>query len=277
MPTFLSLPYEIRQIIYDHALIVGTIAPFRHACAAVKDPYSFNPFTQPSYEYATTQIPISEELPNINLLKTCRLIHAEASPTLYSKNVWVLPMTEWAVNFFANALYNDERRAWVKRVYLYLQVQDMSVAERQAVAAETRLKLASEYKFLGWDCNACRAYLRTTGWPRKVKLILEYLALDFLAVNFYWSTFPGASGNMGVSALVAFADGFKYRMPAHLETYGLAGFRKEVIESMFCKWTEQRHAVSIPLSKGISENGVIIQSLELIIDWEGNIRKLNAT
>jgi len=220
--------------------------------------------------------PFRRSYQNTNLLKTCRLIHTEASPTLYSKNVWVLPMTVWTVKFFANSLYNDERRAWVKHVYLYLQAQDISVEERQAVASDTRLGLPSnvpQREVDEWTYNAYGTYLRTISWPRKVELILEHLALDSLAVNVCWSICPETVYcPLGISAIVAFADGFRYGMPTHFEIYSANGWDREATETMLRKWTEQRGETFIPLSKGLSENQDIIKSIEYYIAWEGTIR-----
>ncbi|MCJ1245136.1 hypothetical protein MMC30_002337 [Trapelia coarctata] len=274
MPSFFSLPYDIRQIIYNHALVVGTIAPYQRACAALKDSHSFNPFTElsdPEYRAPDWQVPISPELPNTNLLKTCRLIHAEASPTLYSKNVWVLPPTAWTAKFFESALYNDERRAWVKHVYLYLQAQDISAEERETVAADTLKGYPGDlpwHKVEDLSTNAYRKYLRTVSWPRKASFILEYLALDSLTVDIRWSSCLHGS----VSTIAAFADGFKYGVPTHFDISSEEGYYKHVAAIVLQRWTEQRKETFIPLSRGFRENEDMVKNIGRDIAWERTIR-----
>lgn len=68
---FLSLPPELRTVIYDHCLIIpGEIVPYP-GIAEEEDEVEF-------------------EKPTIALLEVSRLIRAEARPSLYSKNIWRL-------------------------------------------------------------------------------------------------------------------------------------------------------------------------------------------
>ncbi|MCJ1245135.1 hypothetical protein MMC30_002336 [Trapelia coarctata] len=115
--SFLSLPAEIRYMIYEYALIVGRIWPYR-----------------PSRKGANKSGHIADltvQRPNTNLLKTCPQINAEASPILYLKNPFILPTTALTVRFFDNTLHSDISRAWVKDVYLLLETSDVTVHQEE--------------------------------------------------------------------------------------------------------------------------------------------------
>ena len=57
MVSFLPFPLEVREMIYELALVVGNVFPYIG----------------------------SINVPNVNLLQTCRTIHMAAFPFLYSK------------------------------------------------------------------------------------------------------------------------------------------------------------------------------------------------
>ena len=86
MSSFLSLPREVRDMVYSLALVVGEVWPYRQTEArGYGHTYKCEPF---------------DDVPSIRLLFTCRLIHDEAEPLLYMKNMIVLPNHDLTERFF---------------------------------------------------------------------------------------------------------------------------------------------------------------------------------
>lgn len=81
MTSFLSLPPEVREMIYSYALVVGDVYPYRKT-----QQQQYN--TSGLYWY-----PGQVTHPAVHLLSTCRIIRHEAEPVLYSQNVINLPVS----------------------------------------------------------------------------------------------------------------------------------------------------------------------------------------
>jgi len=241
---FLSFPPEIRQMVYDYALIVGNVMPYLKSYEAAFGDKSLAPlvrFCGP---------------PNISLLETCRLVYAEASRTLYSKNTFMLPTTWVITRFFARALHTPTRRSWVKSVYLKFEFGDLFRLERNELyLGFIRDTLGEDQErcqeLRDWGFRAfCRVYTGCVCWPRLVNLILENLVLVTLKVDFF-DCFPlDLHRDMEAHALLAFQKGFAHGMPADFKAYGLSVLSEEKAEETLQTWTKQRHEASVSLRQG---------------------------
>ena len=270
MANILSLPLEIRQMIYSYILIVGSLMPYQrsHELALGDDAWlhSIKPLPSP---------------PITALLETCRTIYTEASPILYSKNKFYLPITELTAKFFAQALHNSTRCSWVKSVHLELLPQDMfqpycpacedhitatlDDAEQCVLDEETfeedESSHCDELHYLG---EAYKQHLRLVSWPQKVELVIENLALDYLSVDLVDPNCCCGDHicQMAASALSPFSMGFAHGMPTYLKIYG-----SDIIDGRRAKramrhWTEQRKQGSIPLIQGLNENWWLVHRVE---------------
>ncbi|MCJ1245129.1 hypothetical protein MMC30_002330 [Trapelia coarctata] len=253
MVRLLSFPREIRQIIYRYALSVGFVHPYR-----LQDSQETGYFT---------------EVPNVNLLATCRQINAEASALLYSENTFFLPDTDLTIKFFTNALHNATRRAWVKSVHLGLGDHEISVSNLRTINSKIVDVLHILPHGTPWYQHvACKCYLRQVSWPRKVQPILDFLRLDSLVINFAGARCTKGCCFLTASALSAFQAGFAHGMPTNLEICGLtpcgSGLNYNVENPRRTKscvralqfWTKLRNEKCVPLNNGW-------KAMKSLVDW----------
>jgi len=266
MANFFSLPLEVRQMIYSYVLILGGLMPY-----------------QRSHELALTEnawlhamIARLPDPPITSLLETCRLIHAEASPILYSKNKFYLPLTALTVKFFKYALHNSTRCLWVKSVHLEFLPQDTSVPECCTEEGDlNEVGMFREYKMeydeSGGDEDELYRHkvhkreLRMSAWPRKTDLVLENLALDCLTVDL---VDPNCQCGIDFCAMVAsslatFSPGFAHELPSKLRIYGSHFVDPRTVKEAMQCWTEQRKQKFIPLSQGLKENSRFVHEVEM--------------
>jgi len=238
MPTFLSLPPVIRQIIYNHTLIVGDVWPYGY----------------PNF--------LTIKRPNTNLLKTSRLINNEASPTLYSKNHFMLPPTLLTVKFLHNTLHSAERRSCMEHISLSLTHEDLPASKHQTMLSKFQLTQPGLQDSALDDHvqKAVKRHLRLVLWPQKVQFILDHLALDSL-VLFVW--YRGYR-----EAIFAFADGFKNGVTASFRIHGLYPASRRGAEGMVRRWTEQRGEGKMTLRRGREENGMYAVGYEKVEEKE---------
>ncbi|MCJ1471807.1 hypothetical protein MMC13_000448 [Lambiella insularis] len=262
MINFLFFPREVRQMIYDYALIVGKVYPHvlveAYLCNGTMDK--------------------EPERPTANLLKTCRLINREASPILYSKNTFVLPMSALTQRFFEHALDTSDRRAWVKSVVLRLDPGDLDESDRREVVRREIEELGDSLAEFGnnisetlYTCGGDlhRAFKKRLGdicWPRKVKPVLDYLALDDLTLDFYFSTCPDECCPMAYTALAAMKPGFAYGMPASLDFADSSPFDPKKFDRYLRLWTDIRRGSHLPLEQGLE----LDKDFRKEVEYEGN-------
>ncbi|MCJ1288825.1 hypothetical protein MMC34_000355 [Xylographa carneopallida] len=101
MTDFLSLPVEIRRMIYIHALVVGFIYPYFET--QKRDFPCYLGHFEPS-QFGDSHNQERYQLPNVHLLQSCRLVYGEASPILYAKNHVLLPTLDLTLKFFTRCL-----------------------------------------------------------------------------------------------------------------------------------------------------------------------------
>jgi len=243
-------------MIYRYALSVGVVHPYR-----LQDSQETGHFTEDA---------------TVALLATCRFINTEASYTLYSQNTFFLPDTDLTIKFFANALHSPTRRAWVKSVHLGLGYHDISASNLQTIESKITERhqgnyMLRHYGTRAFQHDAHRCYMRQISWPRKVKLILDFLRLDSLVINFADSRCCRECCSLTASALATFQAGFAHGVPTNLEMYGLTPppliyhventLRLGCFERALRMWTEQRVQKSLPLSKGF-------KAMKELVDWK---------
>lgn len=245
-------------MIYDYALVVGNVIPYQDANTAALS--KCNHPLSPVYEH-----------PSVNILNSCRFIHAEASSTLYSRNTFLLPTTSLTKEFFTKALHNPTRRSWVKSVYLVLWPEDMNQTERQVLGDKVREYESTSPEvpshYISTKMHAAdRLHVRLVSWPQKVNLILDHLALDKLVVNLVGSICHSGCCWEELAAILAFQKGFAHGMPAVFKMK-FSGY----IYNCMQKWTEQRKQPSVSLRQGL-ETIEWLQApiLSTVPEWEDN-------
>ena len=94
LPPFLRLPYEIRLIIYNYALLVDyEIIPYPSPYRVQKPSLKFSRLQRRFLKYGYfTHGPSSPKLPSLNLLAVNKQIFEETAPILYGKNTWRMPV-----------------------------------------------------------------------------------------------------------------------------------------------------------------------------------------
>jgi len=230
-------------MIYDYALVIGNVIPYQDANTAALSKCEYP--LSPVYEH-----------PSVHMLNTCRLIHAEASSTLYSRNTFLLPTTSLTKEFFTKALHNPTRRSWVKSVYLMLWPEDMNQTERQVLGDKVREyestspEVPSHYISVKMHA-ADKLHVRLVSWPQKVNLILDHLALDKLVVNLAGSICHFRCCWQEPGAILAFQKGFAHGMPAFFRMYWCEHDYTKDAKLCVQKWTEQRKQPSVSLRQGL--------------------------
>ncbi|MCJ1287435.1 hypothetical protein MMC26_006786 [Xylographa opegraphella] len=302
MTSFLSLPYEIRRMIYTHALVIDYIRPY---FALQGEKYlCYHSDTMPPGRFWQSMA----DLPDVDLLQTCRQIHAEASPILYAENQILLPILDLTLRFFKRCLHTPERCSWVKSVGLSLESADMYERQREIVFnrhwKELREVMTSalypgryEYKglqheFQEWGKGLHLAYKRHLTqviWPRKVAPVLDLLSLDRLLLYLDCPTCHDGCCVLTNSALSSFTPGFAKGVPKSVEfiTYPQASLYETVckahkddddddgcdvaranriIQNLMTRWTEQRQKKSYSLKEGFK---TVKRAFWLIEEEEG--------
>ena len=218
---FLSLPREVRDMIYSFALVVGTVWPYRQS-------------QRRDYESVSVLWSDGSAAPNIWLLFTCRQIHDEAEPLLYKRNMIELPILPLTARFFIKSLHNTERCSWVKNVFLSLTHEDLTretaCSYVEPCTQITRFCTGSDYLCRAEYCvcsHICediphdlfQAQLHTWIWPSKTKHVLDKLKLDRLIVCFCNSICMEQCCNMEGDALMSFKSGFVHGMPREVSLW----------------------------------------------------------
>ena len=253
MNSFLLLPLEVRQMIYELALVIRDVYPYYLAeheemCPGTRDCF-----------------PRSK--PNLNILATCRLIHIEASPIVYGKNTFMLPVSELTVKFFTTALHTRERQSWVKSVKLSLTAIDLTPQARKEIADKETEDLD---EFLA-DPNMYDAYFERAMnrhgrllhqaykrkllcelWPQKVECILKHLTLDEFWLDIGSSYCHQYCCDLRIGALAAFTSGFAYGMPKLWHEKEFRSHQTKImnVRSMIASWTQLGKKKRITLEEG---------------------------
>ncbi|MCJ1249786.1 hypothetical protein MMC30_007012 [Trapelia coarctata] len=251
MTSFLSLPLEVRQMIYSYALVVGNVYPYRK--------------TQ-ELKYSTSgnfwpEIEITH--PAVRLLSTCRLIRQEAEPLLYGQNTVNLPVRGLAKRFFDSALHSHERRYWVKRVCVRFRSDDLEFEERVEVlwpltisilASLARRDTDDMLEVVVWDFgsevhDALKKRLYQSVWPRKIRPIIQHLKLDSITLDFDECYCTDRCCELAGYATSAFMPGFVHGMPKSVEIndpYDMTNFTERhrgvegIVKKLMRGWTAER-------------------------------------
>ena len=111
MTSFLSLPSEIRQIIYTHALAVGHICPYFETQKSEYPGYRGD-FNLLQFGYGNHKV-LYQPL-DVHLLQSCHFVYQGASPFLDSRNTILPPILHLTMKIVEKSLATPERRSWVK-------------------------------------------------------------------------------------------------------------------------------------------------------------------
>ncbi|MCJ1377304.1 hypothetical protein MMC17_000398 [Xylographa soralifera] len=304
MTNLLSLSLEIRRMIYTHALVVGHIYPY-FKTQHINYPCYSGDYKLPQFQYSHEQV--LYELPNVQLLQTCRLVYQEASPILYSKNQILLPILDLTLRFFNMCLHTPERCSWVKSVGLRLESSDMYEHERKIVFDRECANLRSESTrmhfpnkaaytvlhedFMVWGQAlhvAYKRHLTEVIWPRKVAPLLENLALDSLDLRMDVAHCHSDCCYMTNSALSSFTPGFAKGSPNRVNFSGYPedfwdkyadnyfdfehsdDFFSEAITTCMERWTQQREKSSYSMKQGFRWKKQILHGITEEEEEEGD-------
>ncbi|KAK6865468.1 hypothetical protein PG995_001996 [Apiospora arundinis] len=100
---FLDLPREIRNMIYRELLVRPQMFEFEHGMATAGRPILLRHSNDP---------PLA-----ISLLRTAKLVHAEAASTLYEKNLFELPVDDATYRAFFEAI-GPSNASLIARAYI---------------------------------------------------------------------------------------------------------------------------------------------------------------
>jgi hypothetical protein len=252
MTGFLSLPPEVREMIYSYALVVGDVYPYRK--------------TQ-QQQYNTSGLygdRVQFTHPAVHLLSICRIIRHEAEPVLYSRNVVNLPVSILTQRFFDKALHTPERCSWVKEICVRFRSDDLVQAERQQIlqprvtSISTRLARGDTSDMLrevilcfGYDVHdALKKHLWESVWPLKDHPVLQHLKLDTMILDFYECFCTDRCCMLADYALAAFEPGFVHGAPQSviikddefnmLQTAAGHCGAAQYVEKLMGHWTAQR-------------------------------------
>lgn len=146
----------------------------------------------------------------------------------------------------------------MKSVLLLLSSDDMSRSERDSIYRLKSKKLRKAMTDPVHDTSLHRNYihygrslhtaykhcLRQVCWPRKVDLVLEYLALDKLEINCAFSSCVGSCCDSKCSALSTLRAGFAHGMPLELKIIGASAQKIKTFIGMMARGTEHRKQTS---------------------------------
>ena len=239
---FTSLPPEVRQLVYAECLVVGKVFPY-----TVSERY---------HEYDNdddeqdTGLELSDcEVPSVALLQVCKMIHEEAEPMLYQRNIFVLPACDLTILFFKRSLHNDVRKSWVKSVELDFVAADLTRKDRELVL-DAQIALARNDLLFPEKCNAGaefahdlhEAYIERlvdVVWPRKASYVGNHLALRKIHLKFGLSECNEGCCLLPGAAIQAMKGGFARGMPVEVKITGL-GKAREPYRKVMAKWTSMR-------------------------------------
>ncbi|KAK0507862.1 hypothetical protein JMJ35_009751 [Cladonia borealis] len=252
---FMSLPPEVRRLVYVECLVVGKVFPYT--------------VSERCHEYDNleddedTELELSGcKVPNVALLQVCKRIREEAEPMLYQQNIVVLPVCDLTRLFFKRSLHNDIRKSWVQSVELEFLAADLTRKDREVVLDE-QIALAKD-DLLFPEMRADRDFsndlheayidrLAQVVWPRKASYVLDNLALRKIHLNFERTTCNEDCCGMRGKAIEAMEAGFAKGMPVKVKltglgdaSDGLGDAHRVTYRKVMAKWTSMRRQEDNP-------------------------------
>lgn len=247
MPTFLHLPPEIRQMIYNCCLVVGKIFPY--SVSETYDEYDDDYDDDP-----TTQELSDCEYPYVALLSVCRQMRLEAEPILYQRNTIVLPASDLTARFFKRCLHNETRRAWVRSVDISLDASDLTRSDRVVVLDEELALVREDMLFPEKAASlhgpsvtlssedlhdAYQIRLGEVVWPRKMSYVLDFLHLERLTVDLRESRCLDGCCCMVFQGIESLSKGFALALPSTIRVRG-AREQTQLAKGKMSRWTSER-------------------------------------
>ena len=252
---FMSLPPEVRRLVYAECLVVGKVFPY-----TVSERY--HDYDELDDEEDTGLESSGCEVPYVALLQVCKMIREEAEPMLYQQNIVVLPVCDLTRLFFKRSLHNDIRRSWVESVELEFLAADLTRKDRELVLDE-QIALAKDdllfpemrggHDFLHELHRAYNGHLVEVVWPRKASYVLDNLALRKIHLNFVRSACNEDCCVMRGKAIEAMKAGFAKGMPVKVKltglgdaSDGLGDAHRVTYRKVMAKWTSMRRQEDNP-------------------------------
>ncbi len=166
-PTFLGLPREVRDMIYEYCLVVN---------------YELNPHPT-DYEQYEMQRPLPRK-PDVALLKTNKQIHDEAAIVLYGKNIWrVSHQSNIAVKHQIWRNVSLFRHVVVSFDFRDLHSSQLLEISRAVHKSGRTIETEAEEAFVSAMIHADRRYDLESPWMAKARWVgemhLKTIVLDF--------------------------------------------------------------------------------------------------
>ena len=255
----MSLPPEVRRLVYAECLVVGKIFPY-----TVSERY--HDYDDLDDEEETSLELSGCEVPYVALLQVCKRIREEAEPMLYQQNIVVLPVCDLTRLFFKRSLHDDIRKSWVKSVELKFLGADLTRRDREVVLDAQIALRRSDLLFpekcprmtldSGLEHDVHVEYNRRlvqVAWPRKALYVLDNLALRKIHLNFDRSACNEDCCVMKGEALRAMEGVFAKGMPVNVKitglgdaTDGLGNAHRVTYRKVMAKWTSMRRQEDDP-------------------------------
>ena len=268
---FMSLPPEVRRLVYAECLVVGKVFPY-----TVSERY--HDYDGLEDDEDTGLELYGCEVPYVALLQVCKRIREEAEPMLYQQNIVVLPAYDLTRLFFKRSLHNDIRKSWVKSVELEFLAADLTRIDREVVLDE-QIALAkddllfpemhADRDFLNDLHGAYNDRLAQVVWPRKASYVLDNLALRKIHLNFDRSACNDDCCVMKGKAIEAMKAGFAKGMPVKVKLTGLGdaedglgNAHRVTYRKVMAKWTSLRRQEDNPYDhvSGLEQVYQIVQN-----------------
>ena len=251
----MSLPSEVRRLVYAECLVVGKVFPY-----TVSERY--HDYDDLDDEEDTDLELSGCEVPCVALFQVCKKIREEAEPMLYQQNIIVLPVCDLTRLFFERSLHNDIRRSWVKSVELDFLAADLTGKDRELVL-DKQIALAKDdllfpefrgnYDLLPELHSAYKHHLVKIVWPRKASYVLDNLALREIHLYFDRSACNEDCCVLKGEAIKAMKGGFAKGMPVNVKitglgdaTDGLGNAHGMTYRKVMAKWTSMRRQEDNP-------------------------------
>jgi len=248
----LPFPPEIRNTIYGLCLNVGKIFPYRahQQAVAPKGPENTRHRLRSQLGWKRSEVN-SYELPVFALLDVSKTTRFEARRIFFSQNTVVLPLADFAMDFFSEAFRGPQEMLWLKSVEIDLTVEDCG-DRNWRLGTETRTKDAVcrahctyddrdgiSYVGLGQRAegfhNELKYWLGGEGgqWDHKVRPLLEHTKLRKLRVRLQDSRCPLGCCHMHFQAMAAFRAGFDIEAPEQIELEGFTDMEDDCTSSEY--------------------------------------------
>ena len=190
MHHFLTIPLEVRTLIYQLCLVQGRVFPY-----AVNEAYELA--IRWHGEVKTTMELAGYALPYVNILLVCKATYAEAVRILYHENTFVLPTCGFTTLFFRTTLRIPLQRSWITSIEVSFWATDTT--KRQTVLSMSHERRTN--------------HLINVVWKQRVDLIRNLPTLKKLIINPAGAKCGDWCCDLKMQAMDLFRKGFRHGAP----------------------------------------------------------------